>query len=110
VGDKVLVFVGGLDSTETAGLKGKRGGLRGVRGPNLAEVSVEGLKNNVRRFIESVKEILSDPSPAVADKDAVHLKTFDVAVAISGEGQVGFLGTGAKAGASATLTLHFETK
>jgi hypothetical protein len=62
------------------------------------------LRKNLDDFMASLQEIL----PA-AEKPAsgMSLKSVSVAVGINGKGQVGFLGTGAEVGGSATLTLTF---
>jgi hypothetical protein len=63
------------------------------------------LRKNLDDFVASLEEIL----PA-AEKSAsgIKLKSVSVAVGVNGKGQVGFLGTGAEVGGSATLTLNFE--
>jgi len=66
---------------------------------------VEELRKNLESFMSSLEEILS-----AADKPAagMGLKGINVAVGINGKGQIGFLGTGAELGGSATLTLNFQ--
>jgi hypothetical protein len=70
----------------------------------FTSIQVAKLKDNMQQFIGTVRDILDAPANDAGPK----LKTFDVAVAISGEGSVGFFGTGVKTTASGTLTLHFE--
>jgi hypothetical protein len=116
---EVLIFVGESErvpSTQVALQKkspAKKGDLGAPRllkaSSNFTSIPVDTLKGNLQQFIGTVRDILSSSDkPVPTSQDGLKLKTFDVAVAISGEGQVGFFGTGVKAGASATLTLHFE--
>ena len=92
--------------------------LRGGRGPDFAEIPLDTLKENLRRFMDSIREILPSTTHeipgdtpgapnAAQEQGSYRLRSFNVAVAINGKGQVGFLGTGVEVGASATLTLTF---
>jgi hypothetical protein len=89
---KVLVFTG---SGEAGLLDEKR----------RVALPVSELRKNLDDFVASLQDILP-----TAEKSAggIKLKSVSVAVGVNGKGQVGFLGTGAEVGGSATLTLNFE--
>jgi hypothetical protein len=70
-----------------------------------AKLHVDDLRKNLDAFMASLKDILPSVDSAGA---GFGLKTLTVAVGINGKGQVGFLGTGAEVGGTATLTLTFE--
>jgi hypothetical protein len=63
------------------------------------------LRRNLDEFVASLQDVLP---AAEQSAGGIKLKGVTVAVGINGKGQVGFLGTGAEVGGSATLTLHFE--
>lgn len=65
---------------------------------------VRAVKENLENFMGAVRDLL----PSVQQAGAYGLKSVDVAVGINAKGQVGFLGTGAELGGTATLTLKFE--
>jgi hypothetical protein len=66
---------------------------------------VNTVKTNLQNFIDSLSALL----PALNVSDLPYqLDEFTVAAGINGKGKVGFLGTGAEAGASATLSLKFK--
>jgi hypothetical protein len=63
------------------------------------------IKANLQNFVDSLSTLL----PALDPRDLPYqLDEFTVAAGINGKGKVGFLGTGAEAGASATLSLKFK--
>ena len=71
----------------------------------ISSLPVDDLRKNLEEFMISLKEML----PAVAAPSAgLGLKSVSVALGINAKGQVGFLGTGAEVGGSATLTITFE--
>lgn len=65
------------------------------------------LRKNLEAFVLTLGDILPK---AENQTPGMGLKTVSVAVGVNGKGQVGFLGTGAEIGGSATLTLTFEVK
>jgi len=90
---EILIFGAGGDSFELLDEK------------HQAKLPVDQLNKNLEAFMASLKDIL----PSVDNAGAgFGLKTLTVAVGINGKGQVGFLGTGAEVGGTATLTLTFE--
>jgi hypothetical protein len=72
------------------------------------ELSVDELRKSLEDFMASFEYIILP----VADKPTkdLGLKSISVALGIDAKGKVGFLGTGAEVGGSATLTLTFERK
>jgi hypothetical protein len=90
---KVIVFSGHNDDFDL--LDEKR----------MPALPVDDLRKNLEEFMISLKEILP---AAAAPSPGLGLKSVSVALGINAKGQVGFLGTGAEAGGSATLTLTFE--
>ena len=87
---EVLILGSGKDDFQLLGEKSQ------------AKLPVDKLRNNLDAFMASLKDIL----PSVDDAGSgFGLKTLPVAVGINGKGQVGFLGTGAEVGGTAT---HFR--
>jgi hypothetical protein len=72
------------------------------------ELSVEDLRKSLEDFMASFEYIIL-PATDKPTKD-LGLKSISVALGIDAKGKVGFLGTGAEVGGSATLTLTFERK
>jgi hypothetical protein len=95
---EVIVFTGTepYEEDEEIELLDEGGGTR---------FPVETVGRNLREFMDSLNEMMPDLAPGTAQ---YPLDKITVAVGINGTGKVGFLGTGAKAGASATLTLEFK--
>jgi hypothetical protein len=89
---KVLVFAG----TGDLGLLDEK---------RKVALPVAELRKNLDDFVASLQDILPAAEKAAS---GIKLKSVSVAVGINGKGQVGFLGTGAEVGGSATLTLNFE--
>jgi hypothetical protein len=52
--------------------------------------------------------VVRDLLPSLSAAGQYGLGEVEVAVGINGKGQVGFLGTGAEVGGTATLTLKFQ--
>ena len=95
---ELVVFTGGLsdDQEDEIELLDRSGAVR---------LSGDVVKRNLREFVDGLGEVLSSVS---LKKMGYQLESVSVAVGIDGKGTVGFLGTGAEAGASATLTLEFK--
>ena len=70
----------------------------------LHDVDAQQVAENLRKFVNSLNTIV--PAEGETSGDLL-LKEFSVAVALNAKGKVGFLGTGAEAGASATFSLKF---
>ena len=68
-------------------------------------VSVETIKANLRTAMESVGDLVQAAREAVGDLHVCHV---DVEVAIASDGSVGLVGSGANAGAKATLTVRVK--
>jgi hypothetical protein len=81
------------------------GGGPDLLGERIMAVSVDTIRKNLEAFGSALREMIPDMA---ASAGGFTLKAFEVAVGVDGKGQVGFLGTGAEAGANATLTLKFE--
>jgi hypothetical protein len=92
-GRKVVIFSGTGDNFDL--LDEKR----------QVALPVDELHKNLSEFIAALHEILPASEKAAS---GLSLKTVSVAVGINGKGKVGFLGTGAEVGGSATLTLTFD--
>lgn len=90
---EILIFGTGGDSFELLDDK------------HQAKLPVDELRKNLEAFMASLKDILPSVDSAGS---GFGLKMLTVAVGINGKGQVGFLGTGAEVGGTATLTLTFE--
>lgn len=99
MGKKIIVFTGEAPDEEDEEMELLEGG--GVE----THLSVETVRRNLRQFMDSLNEMMPDLARGAAQ---YPLDKITVAVGINGAGKVGFLGTGAKAGASATLTLEFK--
>lgn len=74
-------------------------------GNSLSSVELGKLKKNVRDMQVSIDELIDEMKSSGKSKG---LEEVTVAVSVNAKGAVGFLGTGAEAGASATFTLKFK--
>ena len=97
--DQVIVFA---DAKVT---EGKKGFLAAQSGVVAVALPTETIKANLKNFLASLDQMLPDKEPP---KTGYLLESFEVAVSIDATGKVGFLGTGAEVGGSATLTLSFK--
>jgi hypothetical protein len=95
----VLVFAYGDVKTQQKGFLGGQKGIVSVPLP------VDTIRKNLGDFLACLDQILPDGD---TPKKGYGLDSFEVAVSIDAKGQVGFLGTGAEVGGSATLTLSFK--
>jgi hypothetical protein len=82
-----------------------KGILADKKGLVSSALPIDTIKNNLDNFLASLNEMLPSVDKA---KQGYGLDSFEVAVSIDAKGQVGFLGTGAEVGGSATLTLTFK--
>jgi hypothetical protein len=97
--DEVIVFANADVKAAQKGL------LDSQRGVVSSQLPIATIKNNLDNFLASLNQMLPD---ADSPKKGYGLDGFEVAVSIDAKGQVGFLGTGAEVGGSATLTLSFK--
>jgi hypothetical protein len=92
---EVIVFTGGKSADEFKLLDRE------------ATLPIDTIKKNLQSFVDNAHDML----PAMESASGGYqLQEFTVALGIDGKGRVGFLGTGAEAGASATLTLKFAKR
>jgi hypothetical protein len=73
----------------------------------ITERSVEEVKANLSRFVSQVSEMLD---AARSEIEGYVLETVEVAAEITGEGKVGFMGTGVNLGGSTSLKIVFRKK
>jgi hypothetical protein len=92
---EVIVFTGGKSADEFKLLDRE------------STLPIDTIKKNLKSFVDNISDLLPamDATPA-----GYLLQEFTVALGIDGKGKVGLLGTGAEAGASATLTLKFTAR
>jgi hypothetical protein len=78
-----------------------RWGTRGQR-DLISEVSVRDAKANMSLFLHHVREMVADAADAVG---GYVVDTVEVSAQMTAEGQIGFLGSGAKASGTATFKI-----
>ena len=71
----------------------------------VTERSVEEVKANLSRFVSQVSDMLD---AARSEIGGYVLETVEVAAEITGEGKVGFLGSGVNVGGSTSLKIVFR--
>jgi hypothetical protein len=92
--DKLLIFAGVKTGT----------GFKLLNEAPASKLSPKLVEDNLKKFVASVGALLPNLAPGPA---GFRIDEYTVAVGIDGKGSVGFLGTGAELGASATLTIKF---
>lgn len=103
--DSILIITG--DEFTQAG--GRPLGARGARSAsmNVSERSVKEVQENMSGFLKNLGQILSLDEEVEGDYD---IDRVEVNAQITGEGKLGFLGTGVNVGASTGLKIVLQRK
>ena len=91
------------------------GGLLGDETPEVTEVvtperkavEVEKLKQEMKGFLQAMREMLDEADPP---NSKMRLDEVELSVEINGEGQVSLFGVGGKAGGKGGMTFKFKRK
>jgi hypothetical protein len=102
------------DSTTIDGSKGLGDVLFGsgdtARSIRHFDVPVEKVEAQMTSLLKQVGRILSNARQSAGDLAGMELDEVELAVEISGQGEVSLLGIGGQAGASGAITLKFKRK
>lgn len=116
--NKIVVFdvaeIQGFNDTDEYG-DPIRGGDRSTRtrgpatmaGVRAVEIDFSHFKANMLSFIENVRTMLGEVSEAAGN---FTVEQVEVQAEISGEGKVGFMGSGVKASGGASIKIVFERR
>ncbi len=74
------------------------------------QVSVKKVEAKMTEFLQAMGGLLSRARQQIPEDSGMQLDEVELAVEISGEGEVKLLGTGGKAGTKGAITLKFKRK
>ena len=117
--EKIWIITGETHAQEiTAGARDSSRDTGGLLGSETAEVTevvtperkaveVEKLKQEMKGFLQAMREMLDEADPP---DSKMRLDEVELSVEINGEGQVSLFGVGGKAGGKGGMTFKFKRK
>lgn len=94
-------------SQDTGGLLGSETEVKEVVTTERKAVEVEKLKQEMKGFLQAMREILDEAEPP---DSKMRLDEVELSVEINGEGKISLFGVGGKAGGKGGMTFKFKRK
>ncbi len=94
-------------SQDTGGLLGSETEVTEVVTTERKAVEVEKLKQEMKGFLQAMREILDEADPP---DSKMRLDEVELSVEINGEGKISLFGVGGKAGGKGGMTFKFKRK